>query len=158
MYKRILVCLDGSKLSESILPHAIQQALQFGSKLILMQVMNIPGFVSASTAEKNDQPGDLVMKEIQIQKQGIEEYLKAVAEQIFEKGIETEIEVLYPASFGDAIVNYAKNNKIDLICIATHGYRGISRVVFGSVADYVLKNSCIPILIVKPEELTKKLN
>jgi len=56
----------------------------------------------------------------------------------------------YP--IGDIIVNYAEQNEIDLIAIATHGHSGLARMVFGSVADFVLKNSGHPILVITPKE------
>jgi nucleotide-binding universal stress UspA family protein len=53
-------------------------------------------------------------------------------------------------------MEYAQDNAIDLICIATHGRSGLGRVVFGSVADIVLRKSGLPILVIKPKETETK--
>jgi nucleotide-binding universal stress UspA family protein len=49
----------------------------------------------------------------------------------------------------DIIVDYANRNNIDLIAIVTHGRRGLGRILFGSVAEYVVKHSKLPVLLVK---------
>lgn len=49
----------------------------------------------------------------------------------------------------DAIVKYAQDNAIDLIVMASHGRRGMQRVLLGSQATQVLTHSSIPVLIVK---------
>jgi K+-sensing histidine kinase KdpD len=51
VFERILVCLDGSKLAEQILPHATEQALRFNGKLTLLQVITMPSNVSVASAE-----------------------------------------------------------------------------------------------------------
>jgi nucleotide-binding universal stress UspA family protein len=53
---------------------------------------------------------------------------------------------------GEAIVDYAEGHEIDLIAIATHGRSGLGRLVFGSVADFVLREAGLPILVVKPKK------
>ena len=50
MFERILVCLDGSELAEQILPYATEQALQFNSKLTLLQVVPMPSSVYMASA------------------------------------------------------------------------------------------------------------
>jgi nucleotide-binding universal stress UspA family protein len=51
---------------------------------------------------------------------------------------------------GTTIIDYAIQNEVDLIAIATHGEGGLKRLVFGSVADFVLRNSGIPMLVIRP--------
>lgn len=53
---------------------------------------------------------------------------------------------------GEAIVGYAHNGNFDLIALATHGRSGMGRAIFGSVADHVLRESRLPIPIIKPQE------
>jgi len=47
-------------------------------------------------------------------------------------------------------LSYAEGNNINLIAIATHGRSGLRRGVFGSVADYVLRESGLPMLVIRP--------
>lgn len=66
-------------------------------------------------------------------------------------GVNAKMEVLqgYPAT---EIVDYAKTNKVDLIVMGTHGHQGLNRILFGSVAEGVVKNSPIPVLTIRPQE------
>ena len=86
------------------------------------------------------------------------------------KGAETKIEAFanryfegYPfcktkVMVGDAaeeIINYVKSENIDLVIIGTHGRKGLDRIVFGSVADRVIKMSPVPVLSINPYTLPK---
>ena len=53
---------------------------------------------------------------------------------------------------GAVIISYAHNESVNLIALATHGHSGLGRVIFGSVADHVLRESGLPILIIRPQE------
>ncbi|MDZ4245686.1 MAG: universal stress protein [Dehalococcoidia bacterium] len=153
MFEKVLVCLDGSRLAEQILPYAVEEALHFKSKVILLKVMTVPRSVTVSSAAGLPvQTGDIIEEEINREQREANQYLESVGKQLKEKGLEVEIVVLQPAPVGDAIVRYAKENHVDLICIATRGHSGLGRVIFGSVADYVLKGSGLPILVIKPED------
>jgi nucleotide-binding universal stress UspA family protein len=157
MFERILVCLDGSQLAEQILPYAIEQALRFNSKLTLLQVVTMPSSVyTASAATELPQAGDMIANEIQEQESEARAYMDRVAQSLLKKGINAEGIVLGPSQPGKAIVKYAQDNAVDLICIATHGRSGLGRFVFGSVADLVLRESGLPILVIKPKETETK--
>ena len=62
------------------------------------------------------------------------------------------------ADIAEQIMSYAKNNGCDMIIMGTHGYKGLERIIFGSVADKVVKNACCPVLTINPyqEECVKK--
>jgi len=151
MFERILVCLDGSKLAEQILPYAAEQALKFESKVTLLQVMTIPSSVSAGAGAAAG-TGGIMEEESQRQEADMRAYLDSVGQDLLKKGVSTNYVVLQPSPPGEAIVTYARANTIGLICIATHGRSGLGRAVFGSVADYVLRESGLPILLIKPKE------
>jgi len=153
MFEKILICLDGSGLAEQILPYATEQAVRFGSKVVLLQVMSAPDRIAmASVAGATPQTGDIIEEEVQRQKSEMESYLEGVAKSMTENGVDVECITLEPSQPGEAIVKYARDNSFDLICIATHGHSGLGRVVFGSVADHVLRQSGLPILVIKPED------
>jgi nucleotide-binding universal stress UspA family protein len=71
--------------------------------------------------------------------------------QIKKDGIAAEKVVLI-GSPGQTIIDYAQKQGIGLIAIATHGRGGLERAVMGSVADYLLRRSAIPILVVRPKK------
>ena len=147
MHEKILVCLDGSHLSEQILPYALEQAKRFGSKVVLLRVVaDVPIYTS---------PGDpqVVVEEldrIPRARREAKTYLDSKAQSFRESGLQVECVVLegHPA---EAIVRYAEGNGVDLIALATHGTGGLGRALLGSVADHVLRHSAVPVLCVKPK-------
>jgi len=78
-------------------------------------------------------------------------YLEGVARSLREKGLEVQLATMRGTP-SEAIVRYAQGNGIDLIAMATHRRSGIGRLVFGSVADFVLRELGIPMLVVKPQD------
>jgi nucleotide-binding universal stress UspA family protein len=149
MFSKILVCLDGSKLAEQVLPYAIEQALHFKSQLVLLSVI-VPANSTSTVWEPA--PKELVEKEAEAEK-AAEAYLKNIVNRLSEeKRLRAEYLTL-EGLVAETIVEYAQNNKVDLIAIATHGLGGLRRLAFGSVADFVLRNSNVPLLVIRPNEI-----
>jgi nucleotide-binding universal stress UspA family protein len=147
MFERILVCLDGSSMAEQILPYAIAQAKSFGSKVTLLQVVTAEVPAAA--------PGDpqLVVKKLyEVSKNEVEAvtYLKRIARRFRVKGLDVEYSV-ENGSAGETIVRYARNNGVGLIAMGTHGHSGMGRIIFGSVAEFVVRESGLPVLMIKPK-------
>jgi nucleotide-binding universal stress UspA family protein len=149
MFSKILVCLDGSKLAEQVLPYAIEQALHFKSQLVLLSVI-VP--VTSTSTVWEPAPEGLVEKQAEAEK-AAEAYLKNIINRLSEeKRLRAEYLTL-EGLVAETIVEYAQNNKVDLIAIATHGLGGLRRLAFGSVADFVLRNSNVPLLVIRPNEI-----
>jgi nucleotide-binding universal stress UspA family protein len=153
MFKRILVCLDGSRLAEQIMPYAAEEAICFQSKLVLLQVVQEP--VAFSPGFPGEAP---VPVQTEIMVAGAKEalisakkYLEKLARPLRKKGIQVRT-VAIPGGAGEAILDYANTNNISLIAIATHGRGGLRRAVFGSVADHVLRESGLPVLVIRPQD------
>ena len=151
MFKKIMVCLDGSMLAEQILPYAKEEALQFKSKLILLHVSTIPTFMAPGVPGASGGP---IHTKGEIEREQKDErlsqnYLEQMAKPLRSAGIKVDCMVLAGMP-GESIVNYAETEGIELIAIATHGRSGVRRLIFGSVADFVLRNSHLPILLIKP--------
>lgn len=156
MFDKILVCLDGSRLAETILPYATEIGAKFKGNLVFLRVFQVRG--SALEKEKPVQeaggmPGHLDIPSppaIRIEEEDkAKSYLDKVAQPLRAKGLKVDcvtIEGLNEAT-GETIVRYAQVNGMGLIVIATHGAGGARRAVFGSVADYVLRNSKIPLMV-----------
>ena len=152
MYKKIAVCLDGSGLAEQILPYAAEQARHFGSTLVLLRV--IPGPVLLAPGIPGAGGGPIVTarmeKQVEKEQQEAEAYLNTTAGHLFkEYQVRPECLTLIGPP-GQTIVEYAAQNEIGLIAIATHGRTGPGRVLFGSVADYVVKQTRLPVLLIRP--------
>ena len=86
MFEKILVCLDGSSLAEQILPYAIEQALHFHSKLILLRVIRVPGRAlpgEPELVEIEDKPSTAKEDEVAT-------YLDNITNSLCEKGLDVE--------------------------------------------------------------------
>lgn len=77
-------------------------------------------------------------------------YLEKKAKPLRQRGLKVECTVM-EGSPGPAIIELAGKSGIDLIALATHGRGGLGRAIYGSVAEYVLKNSGLPMLIIRPK-------
>jgi nucleotide-binding universal stress UspA family protein len=143
MYEKILVPLDSSELAECALPEIKNLIAEgFPREIILLSVVTIP---TLSVGEGIDYPA---LKNSRFEK--MRNYLEGVRERIAAEGITVKTEILE----GDAaqmINSYVKKNGVDLIVIATHGYSGMKRLMFGSVALRVLHDAQVPVLLIRPE-------
>lgn len=137
-YKHILVPLDGSELAEEALPPALAIAQLMQASLTLIRV--IPPFVR----EVDDQY-TAVATEILQEKAGA--YLLAVRERVTAVYPPVTIK-LAAGAVAETIIEYAAAQGIDLIVLSSHGRSGISRWVFGSVAERVVRGASCAVLVV----------
>ena len=149
MYEKILVPLDGSELAESVLPHV--ETIARGCsvvEIVLLRVCEAPSIL-ADYPEGKDKSWEKHVGRMKTnaQKQ-CNIYLGEVEKQLRDKGfnVKTASVLGKPA---EEIVDYAAKNGVDLIIMASHGRAGVSRWAYGSVADKVLRSSCVPVLLVK---------
>lgn len=154
MFNKIMVCLDGSKLAEQALPYAMEVAEAFKSKLVLFSALPAPVIVAPGIPGVGPVPvqTDSMVAEAIKGEQADEAYLDKMVKRAKEKGIEAEkgIDIGLP---GKTILDYAEKKGIKLIAIATHGHGGLERALLGSVADYLIRNSSIPVLVVRPKKI-----
>ncbi len=147
MLQKILVCLDGSGLAEQILPYITEVALGCRSQVVLLEVTLPPSaIVEPLTGFYRTTPIEKVLRE----EAEARVYLRRLAQRLRKRGLKVST-VTVPGDPGKTIVSYASKNAADLIALSTHGRSGLLRLAFGSVAEYVLKRSGLPILIIKPE-------
>jgi nucleotide-binding universal stress UspA family protein len=141
LYKKILIATDGSEYTKNAVDHGIDLAKNTGAKLITTYVVDTAAFASIpmdaaweSMYELLRQEGDLAMK--------------YVAEKAGEEGVEVEANIIegHPA---DEIIKYSEKNSVSLIVLGTLGKSGLDRFLLGSVAEKVVRNSKIPVLVVR---------
>jgi nucleotide-binding universal stress UspA family protein len=147
MYKRILVATDGSKLSQQAINHALSLADVTGADVVALKVVPrypqtyFEGGVALAAAEV-----------ARIEKQWQEDAMKAV-NAVKDAGQKLEVKVkpvtVKSDLVSDAIISAAKRNKCDLIVMASHGRRGIKRLLLGSETQQVLTHSHIPVLVLR---------
>jgi len=152
MIGNVLVCLDGTGLSESILPLATEIAERFGSKVVLLNVLIVPLHLSGIGKT------EIVIKQsayVSEREEGIDNYLEQIAEPLREKGLNVEC-VTIEGTIEESIIAYARTYKVGLIAMASHGRRGLNRLFSGSSTESLLRKSGIPILALCPGKTTPK--
>jgi nucleotide-binding universal stress UspA family protein len=145
MFKRILVPIDGSGPSRVGLERAIALARNQQARLRLMHVVDENGVVQGM--EPNMNVGDLLDSLVADGRK----ILAAAAATVKKHGVKADT-VLYEVLIGrvaDRIVREAAKWHADVIVMGTHGRRGIGRLVMGSDAENVLRQSPVPVLLVR---------
>ncbi|MCG6957482.1 MAG: universal stress protein [Gemmatimonadetes bacterium] len=142
-FKHILVPLDGSDLSASILPAATELAQATGARLTLVHVVS-------STAVLGARIFPLMPDDITPAMEKAQLHLEEVAEALRKQGLDVAVHVHEHETPARAICALAKSLHADLIALATHGYGGLKRALLGSVADKVLRGSSLPLLVQRP--------
>jgi nucleotide-binding universal stress UspA family protein len=113
-----------------------------GSRLVLLQIVDVAG-------ARWDVPGVTLTEQREYVFRQATEYLDAMKSDLAASGIEVVTVALKTVPVGASIVDYALNNDIDLIAMATHGRSGMGRMMMGSIAEYVMKESSLPMLLIK---------
>lgn len=172
MTRTVLVPLDGSMHSHAVIDRLDRLFEPGATRLVLLTVADPAGSVVGSGAAQNMDPlavvGSFAPATISAVSKGgwsekgehayrkvrkqLDAYLQKQAAPLKGAGFEVETE----ARFGDpaeTIVDYARNNNVDVIAMTTHGRSGIARLVFGSVAAEVLKSGVAPVLMFRPPRL-----
>ncbi|MEX2447050.1 MAG: universal stress protein [Dehalococcoidia bacterium] len=148
MYRKILLTLDGSDLSQQALPHAVELAKATAAPLVVMQVTDSEAQLIVQTAGPTIEPmaaghvsADIARDAVVAQRRDADANLEAVRERIVAAGVTDVTTEVREGSAGAAIVEAAEELGCDLIVMATSGRSGLKRAVLGSVADHVVRNS-----------------
>ncbi len=138
LYRHILVPLDGSKLAERALVHALGVARSSRAKVTFLQA--VWPFVRGKGVRVTE-------SERKLRTEGLA-YMKGIAGRPGWRDLEVRTE----AKFGlaeNVIIDFARSKRVDLIVLSTHGRTGLSRWVFGSVAEKVLRGAKQTVLLVR---------
>ena len=147
MFKHLLVPLDGSRLAELALPMAKSLAHQFNGRITLLQVVPLPyavGFgheASGVYSNLNSVNQDL--------KHEAATYMEEKRQDLHKAGIQVDVQLVMGKSPAEAILTAVDELNADTIVMSTHGRSGVMRWVFGSVADKVLRQARVPILLAR---------
>lgn len=145
MYSRILVPLDGSKLSERAIEPALEIAQRRGARLILCRAYD-PTILPPAAKGFVDQD-ELNLKE----RNDIEAYLKSQIPADYDK---CEVAV-FTGGAAEAVLSYAEEEEIELIVLTTHGDSGFGRWLLGSVAERITRHSPCPVLSIGQRTLKR---
>jgi len=142
MYRKVLVPLDGSSFAEAVLGQA--KALVSGCGVPQMVLLTVVEPFREQPYRKGDDWVARMQKEAAIFALN---YLNQWVEKLRTEGVIAEA-VVIEGDPSQMIMDYARKSGVDLIIMSTHGKSGISRWVFGSVADKIVHHSPIPVLII----------
>lgn len=135
-WKKIVVALDGSDRGGSILPDAFSLAKKLGSTLDLVRVA-FPVITATGM-------GDVAM--LPIPPEDPQPYLRTIVEKARAEGIEAQaIGLEGTACF--QILRHVEDSGAGLLCMATHGRTGLTRVLMGSIAEEMLRKAPCPVLV-----------
>lgn len=145
MYKRVLVPLDGSPVAGAIVPFIIQIAGPLDMAVRLLAV------VEPVQPTMVEDPGFVMIQDLAARTRNAEEYLAPAAAELRARGIDADWEVRRgtPAA---SIMAAAKSWGADLIAMSTHGRSGFGRLLFGSVAEHVLRHADVPVFLMRQTE------
>jgi nucleotide-binding universal stress UspA family protein len=134
-FEKLLVSVDGSPLSEAILPEATAWARAFGFEVWLAQMIE----------SSSGRPPEPDVRE--------DNYVRRVAAELADQGVKAEWDVLHGQDAARAIVDYATAQDMSLLALSTHGRTGWGRLAIGSTAAKLVHDSPCPVLIVGPRHL-----
>ena len=147
MYQRILVATDDSKLSRKAVKAALELAASVQAQLVALHVVpRYPtAFFEGAVALGAD---DVARVERQWADKG-RAVVDGVARQAEAAGVKARALVVQSDAVADAILAAARKHKADLIVMASHGRRGLSRVLLGSETQHVLTHGTTPVLVLR---------
>lgn len=145
-FKRILFPVDFSESSAKIVPYVQTVAKKFDSEIHILFVARILDYFtgiyvpapSITTMEK-----DII--------DGAEKRLYEFMDEYFRAFANTKTAVV-AGDASEEIIKYIEDRHIDLVIMGTHGRKGLDKVIFGSVAERVVKTAPVPVMVVNPHK------
>jgi nucleotide-binding universal stress UspA family protein len=143
-FKNILFPVDLSPASQKIVPYVNTMAEKFGSNVCLFFVArNLKYFADMYVPDPSIFSFEREILE------GSTKRLTEFKEKYFQDMPKVQIKVVSGDPAGE-ILHYIKNETVDMVIMGTHGRKGLDKIVFGSVADRIVKSSLVPVLLINP--------
>ncbi|GAA5004318.1 universal stress protein [Acinetobacter puyangensis] len=144
-YQHILVPVDGSDTSLVAVKQAADLAKAFGSKVTAICVLTLDPFIGVEFINTQDMRDDY-LKQARL---GVQQILDQAKQQFAQEGIDVDTQIVEGQIIHKEIVGAAEQLHADLLVIGSHGRKGIKKMVLGSVAQSVLGEISIPVLVVR---------
>lgn len=153
LFNRVLLPLDGSRLSETIVGHAVRLARTFGSEIVLVRVVEPviargPEYPLSSPIPMTLVDRDTTERLKEVARKYLDEFAHRLRD---EHGLQATFEVRMFESAAPAIIDAAASRHASVVAMSTHG-RGASRLFVGSVADKVLRGGPRAVLLFRPSQ------
>jgi len=145
MYKRVVVPLDGSPVAEGMWRFIVDIAGPLDLEVVLLRVIRILQPQVTETLRS------ALLESVEQSTADAREYLAPLAEDLRARGVRVRTEVRHGEPV-DEIVDCAREAGADLIAMTTHGRSGLGRLLFGSVAEAVLRQAEIPVFLMRMTE------
>jgi nucleotide-binding universal stress UspA family protein len=153
-FQRILIPLDGSAAAEQILMPAVALGTVTGAAYTLLYTVESCRFVSGAPASSMPRLDNASIAQEQTEAQ---DYLNGIALLMRYEGLEVETQVCVTHDAPNTIRQAALQQASDVIAMTTHGRGGFSRLLLGSVARQVLRDSPVPVLLSRPQERHRRV-
>jgi len=147
MYTRILVPTDGSRLSQRALEHAIGLAKATGASLVALHAY--PKFIGSPYGTFGPAAEVLAEAHARQQRAETDALFASVRSRAKSAGVEADTVLVEATDVYRQIIAVARKQRCDLICMASHGRRGLSALVLGSETVKVLTHSKLPVLVLR---------
>ena len=142
----VVVPLDGSELAETALPHAVALCRGMGMEMVLMNVVPANEFIYSDgnvggqdASESKEEMAALARM-----------YLNGIVHRLEEEGLEAKVSV-HDGRPSSVITAVARGTEPSMIVMASHGRSGVSRLLMGSVAEAVVRESGEPVLMIRSQ-------
>lgn len=147
MYERILVATDGSPLSDKAVEHALNLAKLSGASVVALKV--VPRY-PRSYLEGGATVDNTEIKRIEAQwADQAQEVLNQIKAKGKALGVSIKTSIAKSDLVAESIIASAEKQKADLIVMASHGRKGIKRLLLGSETQHVLTHSQVPVLVLR---------
>jgi nucleotide-binding universal stress UspA family protein len=144
MFKKIVCPVDFSEFTDDIIKYAVNLARKYDAELHLFHV--IPNLNYFTPYESFLTPENLVLIEKNVEQEVEKDFKKII------KGIDIPVKKIIKTGIVFVeIIDYIKEENIDLVVLGTHGRSGIEHILIGSVAEKVVRKSPCPVLTIRPK-------
>jgi nucleotide-binding universal stress UspA family protein len=143
LYRNIVIATDGSENSQRAISCGVEIAKLSGATVHALYVVDTPSIISETWTAGKEMVHEMIIREGK-------KVLSKVKKIIEDSGVEVK-EVLLEGYPSEEIINFAENNNMDLILMGTLGKTGLERFLVGSVAENVVRNSKVPVMVIRNE-------
>jgi nucleotide-binding universal stress UspA family protein len=147
MYTRILVATDGSKLSKKAVVSAMDLAVACGAELVALQV--VPSYPLSYFEGGIAIDGAEIKRVEGLWAASAQATVDAIKQEAVSKGVKTKAMISRSDIVSSAIIAAASKHGCDLIVMASHGRKGIKRLLLGSETQQVLTHATTSVLVLR---------